>query len=711
MNEMKTPQIERNNMKKLCILFLIAAVLLSGCGKQASSFADTVAADEPLTFGNAVIMETPKTEEALETLETSSEENVVGYIWRLGDYRINYESSTLLNLQSDGSGGFWIMNNAESSNGLGYTALHCDENANVLTETAIPVVIDQDNSGCDMIAYGSDAIYYNQTHFITHGGGDRPAELERMICACDLNGNVLFSIQLADLTTEENPYISDIVAMDGYCIISTESSVIALDHTGSLRWKMETTEFIDSMFRNTDGKVYIKTAFDQNALYLLDTEACTLGQPLYITEDGEVPQPGVLGYDMLLCNNATNSPKVYGLDLTSEEKTALWDCGAMGMLHAGNIVETGRGDLVLDYVTLMSGWSLGELVQEPVYEGEEVTTLTLGTIRSLSVTADTAIAMFNSLYPEYYLQVATYVDAEAMNLAILSGEGPDIICLDGLSEEDYARNGQLLDLYNYLDADETISRDELVPEYLKEYETNGGLFRLSPVFSYGYLDINSEVISAVPMTFTEYLAVAKENSNNPTWEMKAEDVLLVMLGYSMTSFVDYNTGDCFFDSEEFMSLLELVNMGRMLTEEEYMDAEWLYSPGSADIWNEVVGEGGFPGAGVLVTEPMDTFGIYAGTKHPEAAWNFFSLLLGEDIQRSYAEMTGSFPVLSSVYSDLVPDKIQEKISHAKGHWIDTSPVYDIVKEEAAAYFAGDITAEITAGHIQSRVMIYLAEQM
>ena len=38
------------------------------------------------------------------------------------------------------------------------------------------------------------------------------------------------------------------------------------------------------------------------------------------------------------------------------------------------------------------------------------------------------------------------------------------------------------------------------------------------------------------------------------------------------------------------------------------------------------------------------------------------------------------------------------------------PCADIIQEEAAAFFAGDKTAEETADIIQSRVEIYLAEQ-
>lgn len=700
-------------MKKLTIFLLIFALVLCGCGANTSSTvtAESPAEDAPLTFGNAVITDAPQTVEALENIESSAGETIVGYIWRLTDYSISYDASTLMHLQSDWNGGFWVMNNAETADGLSFTALHCDENGTVLTETHIPQTFSNDNGGCDIVSYGTDTVFYDYTVFITRGGGDTPAQTGRYVRACDLDGNERFSVLLTDLTDEENPYISSIVATEEGCLVSTAQRIIALNKNGSVLYTIESEDFIEAMIRNSDGKVYIKSAFDHNAIYPIDTDTHTIGDAVYELSGAEYPQPGVLGYDLLLCDNSTNSPKVYGLNLDSGETTALWDCGAMGMLHAGNIVETGAGTLLLDYVSLMSGWGFGQLVQEPIYEGQEVTTLTLGTVRSLSVTADSAVAMFNSLYPEYYLQVATYSDAEAMNLAIISDEGPDIICLDGLSEEEYARNGQLLNLYDYLSTDETVSKEALVPEYLAEYETNGGLYRLSPVFNYGYMGINAEKIPEDIGSFAEYLSAAKGNQDSPVWEMTAESTIRVMLGYSMTGFIDFDAGTCNFDSEEFISLLELCSMGRMLTEDEYMDADWMYSPANVGIWDHAPVMGGLPVHGVLVTESMDTFGIYAGTEHPEMVWNFFSLLLSEDIQRSYAEMTGSCPILSSVYEELVPEDVQGLISEANGHWVSTSPVYEVVNDEATNFFAGEITAEAAASNINSRIRIYLSEQM
>lgn len=688
-------------MKKLPLFLLILALLFTGCSTNALP-AESTAEDAPLTFGNAVMTDTPILETALDTPNSAQSTPIAGYIWRLKEYSINYNSSLLRGLQADGSGGFWILSNNETADGLRFTALHCSETGDVLSETLIPFTGTSDNSGCELMGYGKTAIFYDYIHFLTRGGGDMPAKTERYIRGCDLEGNELFSVLLTDLTDEENPYISGIIAKDDYCLVSTEKRIFALDKTGALLWEIETDQTIDILLQNTDGSVYVQTAFDGSALYPLDTDTHTLGQAICSMDDMETPKPGILGYDLLLTNNSTNSPKVYGFHFDSGEKTPLWDCGAMGMLSADSIVETASGKLIVSYFSLMSGGCLGQLVQEPIYEGQEIATLTLGTVGSLSATADTAVAMFNSMYPEFYLQVATYPDAETMNLAILSGQGPDIICMDGLSEEDYARNGQLLNLYDYLD------RGDLVPEYLREYETDGALYRLSPVFSYGYLR-SARPLSSEADTFAEYLAMAKENADIPIWEMSAENIICVMMGYSMTYFVDFDSHTCDFESAEFIALLELANMGRTLTEDEYLDADWLLSPGNVGIWDEPVGEGGFPNSGVLVSQSTDTFAIYAGTAHPEAAWNFFSLLLSEDIQRSYAEMTGACPVLQSIYAQMVPSQIQNYISSADGHWVDTSPIYDIVKEEAASYFSGDVSAETAAAHIQSRTMIYLGE--
>ena len=209
-------------MKKLTILLLIFALLLCGCGAKDSSTSEAVQdEDAPLTFGNAVITNVPQPAESLENTESAEAESIVGYIWRLKDYSISGDHSLLMKLQSDRNGGFWALSTTEVSDGLQNIAVHCDESGTVLTETIIPVTLSADNGGCEIVAYGADGIFYDYTVFITRGGGDTPAQTERYIRGCDLDGNEGFSVLLTDLTDEESPYITGIVAMDDYCLVST----------------------------------------------------------------------------------------------------------------------------------------------------------------------------------------------------------------------------------------------------------------------------------------------------------------------------------------------------------------------------------------------------------------------------------------------------------------------------------------------------------
>lgn len=464
------------------------------------------------------------------------------------------------------------------------------------------------------------------------------------------------------------------------------------------------------MIQNRDGTFYLQTCFS-NEIYALEPMSHSLSEPLFSLgeEAAATICPGVLDYDLLLCDNASNTPKFYSLDLSTGAQTPLWDCGAMGMISAGTVIETSAGALVLDYISLMSENCLGQLEQTPIYEDTTITSLTLGTVGELSPTAVSTIAMFNSLYPEYYLQTEYYPSTEQLNLAIISGKGPDIICLDGLSQEEYARNGQLLDLLPFLNGENGPSQGDLVPEYLAEYTTESGLCCLSPVFSWAYMGADASLVSTSADSFGDYLAAAKETPDAPTWEVPAQVALSQLIHFSLTAFVDFDAGTANFGTQEFYDLLELASLGRQLTQEEHLEAHWLYSPASINIWSEVLPQGGFPAAPVLTTEPRDTFGIYASSQYPEAAWNFFALLLSEDIQRAYTERTGYFPILTTLYEETVPQNLQAGLSQTQGHYISVSPLFDIISEEAEGYFSGDISPETAAQQIQSRSSIYLGE--
>ena len=65
---------------------------------------------------------------------------------------------------------------------------------------------------------------------------------------------------------------------------------------------------------------------------------------------------------------------------------------------------------------------------------------------------------------------------------MLYGECPDLLFVNGLPFEQYARQGLLEDLYAYLDADEALSREDLTQNLLCALETDGALYCLPQTY-------------------------------------------------------------------------------------------------------------------------------------------------------------------------------------------------------------------------------------
>lgn len=88
-----------------------------------------------------------------------------------------------------------------------------------------------------------------------------------------------------------------------------------------------------------------------------------------------------------------------------------------------------------------------------------------------------AVRDFSSLYPEYQVE---FVDYEAqygeqadqqLLMDLLYGQSPDLLFVNGLPYEVYARQGLLEDLYPWIDADETLSRTDFTQNLLRALET------------------------------------------------------------------------------------------------------------------------------------------------------------------------------------------------------------------------------------------------
>ena len=251
-----------------------------------------------------------------------------------------------------------------------------------------------------------------------------------------------------------------------------------------------------------------------------------------------------------------------------------------------------------------------------------------------------------------------------------------------------------------------------------------------------------------------------------------DSVLWNVMQFSGSRFVNRDTGTCHFDSEEFIDMLEFLATFPTEYDWESMDDDYWMSYETQYRDNRVLlqqislynfsnigsveqgqfGEDitfiGFPaeeGIGAVITVDQQ-YAIAAKSKAKDGAWEFLKQYLMPEYQMN--DSMWRIPVYKEAVYDLM-EEAQEKpywinengdkeyydntywignetiviepltkeeaqevfdyVSSIKQAYYFDQELYNIITEEAAAYFAGDKTAKEVASIIQSRAFIYISE--
>lgn len=257
-------------------------------------------------------------------------------------------------------------------------------------------------------------------------------------------------------------------------------------------------------------------------------------------------------------------------------------------------------------------------------------------------------------------------------------------------------------------------------------------------------------------------------------DMNRRYFMSMMMQYCATDFVDISTGKCAFDSQNFIDMLEFAKtLPEELDEENYTDAYWenyeaQYREDRTLLMNVYINEVrsmnsimngsfgepvsfvGFPtesGKGSVISTSGNTFAISAKSKNVDGAWQFVRQYLTEEYQK---ELQWGLPTIESIFDEKAQLALQkpfyinengEKIEYndtfyMNGESIELEPmsqeqvdqvvsfiksvdrrqyfnnsINDIILEESEAFFTGQKSAQEVAGTIQSRVQIYVSENM
>lgn len=271
-------------------------------------------------------------------------------------------------------------------------------------------------------------------------------------------------------------------------------------------------------------------------------------------------------------------------------------------------------------------------------------------------------------YSEYNTDDDYTAGIQKLNTEMLSGKLPDMIDINTYSMpiEQYAAKGFLTDLYELIDADADLSREDFVQPVLKALESaDGKLYQLPQTFA---VDTAIALDKVVGEYDTWNLAAVKDAMTKlqdgatvfDVYRTKS-DILSTCISRNIDAFVDWENGAAHFDSDEFKALLEFANsfpdtydwenadeedqdsaQNRMNAGKQLMSS--FYVSSLEDILYQLTGYNGkvkfvgYPSEDGTSNHAFQIDGAIAISStcaDKTAAWNFMKQFLNEEYQSSY----------------------------------------------------------------------------
>lgn len=335
-----------------------------------------------------------------------------------------------------------------------------------------------------------------------------------------------------------------------------------------------------------------------------------------------------------------------------------------------------------------SDWGTSEktlilLERTPAAEVVQKETLTLGCM-SISQSLQSAVVNFNKNSDKYRIEIKEYAasldwsvenayeDARTQFFNdILTGNAPDMFMAGDIDLKMFAQKGLIEDLAPYLESSTVIKRGDFFASILDAYTVGGALCAIPRSFQVMTLmGRASELGEKSGWTMEEMMAYADQYPDAEIFPYTSkENALSTCLAFDFDSYVNWETGECYFDTPEFKLVLEfaarfpsqselnydgpsepvkLINHTALLSEVSFSDPQqWQVSE---RMFNEPVTAVGYPSShsnGVLATG-QDAVCISAYSANKEAAWAFIASLLVEESQSNGMFMWG-YPVNKAVY--------------------------------------------------------------
>lgn len=611
------------------------------------------------------------------------------------------------------------------------------------------------------------------------------SSMKRFLCKFDREGNCLFSTDITAQAGRGNSIDRMTVDRQGRIYIFTMDSMEILlyneegEYQGAVAYgSTESPEPVEirGVCYGAGGKYYVCTA--KRSLDPKEGTRCSLMEIDYdgakLTEAaGNLPDiKGIctgVDYDFLIYDQRA----VYGYNLSSQnggEELYIW-------------LDSDINGYYVTQLCLLEDGRLCAVVEDYFYDDKAIVALektradlapkreelVMGTVDGGSFLTSIAVK-FNRGNSRYHLTVKEYDSLTDLYNAMLAKKQMDLIDLSGLNVRELASRGLFEDLTPWLKQSELFGTADFVEGILDAYTFDGLLTGIPASFHLlSVAGSGAQPENKTGLTLQGLLAAADSHPEARTFdEVTRDEMLQYLMMFNQDTFIDWDTGVCRFDSEEFRAMLEYV--GQFPKEQEdggedepslptkvqngevlfvistlntlsgISETDWMFGGDAAWV--------GFPtpeGKGGHLLFTNDAYAIAAVSERKEGAWKFIEEFLAQEKNELYYRVQGNFSTLRDKLNQRVEESVEkdartpadefprriyrdgavfqfhaltwdevnrmlELIPEATPFFsVEDNEIIRIISEEAYDYYSGQKGIKEVADTIQNRVNLYVNE--
>ena len=349
---------------------------------------------------------------------------------------------------------------------------------------------------------------------------------------------------------------------------------------------------------------------------------------------------------------------------------------------------------------------------------------------------------------------------------IMTGNSPDIFIANNMNMDTLISKNMLEDLSTYLESDETLNRDYFVDGFLDAVKIDGSQYVLMNNIVIDTLVVSEDGPKSLKDKWTtdafiDYCGIGASDISIRYGAAPIE-IFTMLLNSNMQEYIDWKTGKCGFNSDDFKRILEFCYD----LEDESEDIEAgkgktlfynmsVCQPADLQLMDIIYDSKdsyiGYPSAGggkSYIESRSASFAMYSMSEHKEEAWDIIKeLMMGEYSRYSYGSengipvsaeefdmMTRNVTITEAYTNDdgvvIEPQKILYGSDNIEiGPASDTdiaklkeliagselkhtcSDIIEMIAKEASKYFNNEMGLDDTVNIIQDKVSKYVNENV